>query len=200
MAPWRDEGEGPLVLRSLTTGQAARHCQVSLPTLRTWIRDRDLPAFRTAGGHYRIAVPEFQRFLQRHAMPAYAGSRPEIRVLIVDDDPGVVDLLVEILRADPRGLRVEAAADGYEGLIRVGVFNPALLILDAMMPRLDGTEVCRRLKASAETRAVRILGISGYPDAVEALRTAGADGCLAKPFGVADVRRELSRLLPGGSG
>ncbi len=179
----------------LTTGQAARHCQVSVPGLRRWVREGKLLGFRTPGGHYRIELNEFQRFLNQHGMPAYPVPSPDVGILIVDDEPAIVALFVDFLTADPRGFKLEMATDGYEALIRVGAFKPALLILDVAMPRLDGLEVCRRLKAAPETRAIKILGITGYPDMIPALLEVGADACLTKPVDLGRVRQELERLL-----
>ncbi len=180
----------------LTTGQAARQCEVSVPTLRNWIQDGKLAAFRTPGGHYRIERRAFRQFLQVHGMPPYPVSSPEIRILVVDDEPDIVDLLVGFLAQDPRGFKLETATDGYEGLIKVGTFRPSLLILDVLMPRLDGIRVCRHLKANSETRGIKILGITGFPDNIPPLMEAGADACVTKPLDFALVRQELERLLP----
>ncbi len=179
----------------ITTGQAARHCQVSLPALKRWIRDGRLAAFKTPGGHARIEVMEFQRFLKQYEMPAYSIPSSEAGILIVDDEPAIVDLLVDVLGRDSRGFKLETATDGYEALIKVGAFKPALLILDVVMPKLDGIEVCHRLKADPETRHTKILGITGYPDMIPDLLQAGADACLAKPLELTQLRRELKRLL-----
>ena len=180
---------------SLTTGQAAAHCQVSTPTLKTWIREGRLRAFKTPGGHARIAVEEFHRFLKRHRMPAYPPPPPPAGVLVVDDEPQVVDMLVEFLTHHPRGFKIETASDGYEALIKLGSLRPALLILDVMMPKLDGIEVCRHLKSNPETQTIRILGITGYPEAVPDLLAAGADAVLTKPIALDAVERELERLV-----
>lgn len=182
---------------SLTPRQAAAHCEVSAPTLRRWIADGSLAAVRTPGGHHRIALGEFQRFLRERRLPAYPGARGDLKVLVVDDEPLMVEFLVELLREDPRGLKVETAVDGYEALIKLGAFMPTLLILDVVLPELDGIEVCRRIKRSAATRHVKILGVTGFPETLPELAAAGADACLAKPFDSAEIRRVLERLLPG---
>lgn len=179
----------------LTTGQAARHCLVSIPALTRWIRDGRLVTSKTPGGHCRIELQEFQRFLQQQRMPLYPVPRPETRILVVDDEPRIVDTLVDFLAGDPRGFKLETATDGYEALIKVGAFQPSILVLDVVMPRLDGTEVCRRLKAAPQTRAIKILGVTGYPDTIPALLQAGADACLAKPLELRQVQQELERLL-----
>ena len=94
---------------------------------------------------------EFQRFLREHGMPPYAAPVSEARILIVDDEPEMVELLMEFLAKDPRGFKLETATDGYEALIKIGAFRPSLVLLDILMPRVDGIEVCRRLKADPET-------------------------------------------------
>jgi excisionase family DNA binding protein len=185
---------------SLTTGQAASHCQVSTPTLKSWIREGRLRAFKTPGGHARIAVDEFQRFLKRHRMPMYPIPPAPAVVLVVDDEAQVVDLLVEFLTHHPRGFKIETASDGYEALIKLGSLRPALLILDAMMPKLDGIDVCRHLKSNPETRAIRILGVTGYPAAAPQLLAAGADAVLAKPLALGEIESQVERLLESTGG
>ncbi|MBI2202797.1 MAG: response regulator [Candidatus Rokubacteria bacterium] len=182
--------------RQVTTRQAASHCQVAIQTLKRWIELGSLRAIRTPGGHHRIEVEEFQRFLREQGLPPYL--RPpleEARILIVDDDHAVIDLLIEALAKDPRAFKLETATDGFEALVKVGFFKPALLILDVSMPGMDGIEVCRRLKTQPETRAIKILGITGLPEKVSALMNAGADGCLEKPSTLAKLQSEVDRLL-----
>ena len=181
---------------SLTTGQAAAHCHVSTPALKRWIRLGKLQVSRTAGGHARIALEDFQRFLREHVMPPYPPPAPGPGILIVDDEPLVVGLLVDLVMTERPDLKLETAMDGYEALIKVGSFRPALLVLDVVMPTLDGIAVTRHLKASPDTRDVKILGVTGYPEAAAQLLAAGADACLTKPLDTAHVRRELDRLLP----
>lgn len=180
---------------SITSGEAARHCQVTLPTIQRWIRDGALHAVRTRGGHARIARDEFARFLRECGMPPLQGAGTTAQILVVDDQPDVVDLLVELLARHPRGFKLETATDGYEALVKVGSFKPSLLILDVMMPLLDGIKVCRRLKADPATRSIKILGVTGYPDSIPTLIEAGADACLEKPLDPASVVREVERLL-----
>lgn len=182
----------------LTTAEAAHHAQVSIPSIRNWIRTGQLRASTTPGRHRRIAVADFQQFLREHGLPPYPVRSSELRILIADDESEVVDLLVDYLRGDARRFKLETAMDGYEALIKIGSFKPSIVILDVVMPRLDGVEVCRRLKANPETRNIKILGVTGYPDRIPALLEAGADACVTKPMDLAHVRQELERLLVTG--
>jgi len=115
-------------------------------------------------------------------------------VLVVDDEPHVVEMLVEFLTHHPQGFKIETATDGYEALIKLGSLRPALLILDARMPKLDGLEVCRHLKSNPETQAIRILGVTGDPEMAPALRAAGAERVLTKPLSLDELDSYLSGL------
>ena len=178
----------------LTTRQAAGHCRVSIPTLRRWIRAGDLGAYLTPGGHRRIDLDEFQRFLAAQGRPPYPpGAGARTRLLIVDDESLIVAMLVDLLSAGP--FTIETATDGYEALVKVGTFRPSVIILDAVMPGLDGIEACRCLRRLPETRHIRILGVTGHPSVVPVLRGAGADACVTKPLDPDAVARELDRLV-----
>ena len=187
-------------MRFLTTGQIAEACQVTIPTVKRWIREGHLTAFQTAGGHFRITDDEFRRFQTVQGMPmtpdpaVEPGEMP--RILIVDDDAALLETLSEALRWDGR-YKVELAQDGYEGLIKVGSFSPHLLLLDIRMPGLNGFQVCRRVKADPVARVTRILAITGHggEHTREQILEAGADGFLEKPIGLPELQAEVARLL-----
>ena len=177
----------------LTTRQAAAHCRVSIPTLRRWIRAGEIGAHLTPGVHRRIDLPEFQRFLRAQGRPAYpVAPEPRTRVLLVDDEPLVLQMLHDLLVDGP--FAIETASDGYEALVKVGTFRPALIILDVVLSGLDGIEACRCLRRLPETRDVRILGVTGHPSMVPVLLGAGADACVTKPLDLDVVCREITRL------
>ncbi len=117
------------------------------------------------------------------------------RILIVDNEPRIVDILVNLLTDDPREFRLETAMDGEDALLKVEAFDPSLLILDVVMRGLHGIEVCRRLKRNPERRTIKILGLTGYPRFAPALRKAGADACLTKPFDMWQVQQAVDRLI-----
>ncbi|HYE93773.1 MAG TPA: response regulator [Terriglobales bacterium] len=186
-------------MRFLTTGQIAESCQVTIPTVKRWIREGHLTAFQTAGGHFRVTEDEFRRFQAAHRMPVQrSGAEAEVppKILIVDDDAALLDTLWEALTWDSR-YKVEVAQDGYEGLIKVGSFAPNLLVLDIRMPGLNGFQVCRRVKADPATRETRILAITGHGGnhTREQILEAGADGFLEKPIRLDDLQNEVARLL-----
>ena len=186
-------------MRFLTTGQIAGACQVTIPTVKRWIREGHITAFQTAGGHFRITEEEFRRFQAAHRMPLdRVVIEPEAlpKILIIDDDAALLDTLWEALTWDGR-YKVEVANDPYEGLIKVGSFAPDLLVLDVRMPGLNGFQVCRRVKADPATGETRILAITGHggDHTREQILESGADGFLEKPIGLDDLQSEVARLL-----
>ena len=118
-------------------------------------------------------------------------------MLIVDDEPDIREVVRRWLRELDDELRVEEACDGYEAGIKIGSTQPDLVILDVMMPRVDGISLCRSIKENPRTHAVRVLAITAFPeqDNVRKMYDAGADLCLIKPLQMEHFRLEVIRLL-----
>jgi two-component system, OmpR family, response regulator VicR len=182
-------------MRYLTTGDVARRCQVTVGTVKNWIEAGRLPAFRTPGRHFRIASDAFDRFQATFGFPADSDDR--LRILVVDDQEDFADLAVETLRDLLPGAGVESASGGYEALLKIGSSQPHLLVLDLRMPALDGFEVCRRVKEAPESKATKILAMTGYADVeAESLALAcGADAFVNKGEGLAALGRRVRALL-----
>jgi excisionase family DNA binding protein len=185
----------------LTTGEVARYCDVSTNAVKKWIRNGRLKAFRTPGGHFRVESEDFKAFLATHQMPIredfFASALK--RILVVDDDAQVRAMLVEILHTMEPAVEVEEAEDGYEALLKVGQFSPDLLVMDLKMPRMDGFEACRRIRANPGTADTNILIVSGVMDdaAQQELMRCGASDWMRKPLDVNEFRRRVARLLGG---
>ncbi|MBM4443159.1 MAG: response regulator [Candidatus Rokubacteria bacterium] len=177
----------------LTTGAVAAALDVTIPTVKRWVKYGHLSAFKTAGGHYRICAEELERFRAAHEIPL---RTDDVRILVVDDDATFGATMVETFGLDGR-FKVELAEDGYEGLIKVGGFRPHLLVLDLHMPGLDGYHVCRKVKSDPAARDTRILAITGdtTPGVRERIVAAGADGFLEKPLTLGTLDAEIARLL-----
>ncbi|MDD5558478.1 HD domain-containing phosphohydrolase [Candidatus Methylomirabilis sp.] len=116
-------------------------------------------------------------------------------ILVVDDNPQNVELLTVLMQAE--GYEVVVAADGLEALAQVAAFPPDLILLDIMMPKLDGYAVCRRLKQEAPTRLVPIVLLTalGAEEARVQGIEAGADDFIMKPFSRAELRARVRSLL-----
>jgi len=116
-----------------------------------------------------------------------------VRILVVDDEPAVREAVDRALRLD--GYATELAADGRQALDALAQAPPDAVVLDVLMPRLDGLEVCRRLRAAGDRTPVLILTArDAVPDRVRGL-DAGADDYLVKPFALDELRARLRALL-----
>jgi len=181
----------------LTTRESAERLGVTINALKTWIREQRLPALKTPGGHHRVAESDLLAFAAELATTSRSRTPSKPRILIVDDDEALLGTLKDTLAgAIPEAL-VRTATDGYEGLVQVGAFHPDLLVLDVRMPRLDGFEVCRRLKARPETASVRILAVTAYLDSGvrERIFECGADDLMEKPFAIDKFQARVRTLL-----
>ncbi len=119
-------------------------------------------------------------------------------VLVVEDDPGVREALERVLAYE--GYRVVVARDGAEALERVGDDHPALVLLDLMMPFVDGLEFCRRLRARGDDTPILVLtALGGVSDRVAGL-DAGADDYMAKPFALEELLARVRALLRRAAG
>ena len=102
------------------------------------------------------------------------------RILLADDDPRVLQVVSRFL--DLEGYEMAIVADGEAAVAAATTDPPDLVILDIMMPRSDGPEACRQIRAHAATADTPILMFSALSDEAQAAQDAGADGLLPKPF------------------
>jgi len=117
------------------------------------------------------------------------------RILIVDDEPNIVISLEFLMRRE--GFEAEIAVDGEAALEAVARTKPDLVVLDVMLPRLDGFEVCRRIRADPDSRSVKVLMLTARGRETEVARglALGADAYVTKPFSTRDVVAQIRRLL-----
>jgi two-component system response regulator MprA len=116
-----------------------------------------------------------------------------MQILVVDDEPAVRDSLDRALRLE--GYKVDLAADGTEALRSLGLDSPDAVVLDLMMPKVDGLEVCRRMRAAGDRTPVLVLTArDAVSDRVKGL-DAGADDYLVKPFALDELLARLRALL-----
>jgi excisionase family DNA binding protein len=185
----------------LTTGDVAKHCGVSLSTVFRWIKEGYISAYTTPGGHHRIVLGEFHRFLQRNDMPipesVFTDAELRRRVLVVDDDPRIIEMITDVLADCDRRYEVSSATDGFEAGMMISSFHPHLVILDLMMPRVNGFDICRRIRLNPETSSVKILAVTGFANSAnrDRILSLGADDYLEKPLDTGQLVDRVSQLL-----
>jgi len=180
-----------------TTGEAAAVCKVSQQTIIRCFDNGRLTGFRVPGSRFRrIPRTELLRFMKANDIPSQLLEGATKRVLVVDDDPQIVDLLVDVLGKDNR-FDVKTAATGYDAGLLTERFKPHLLLLDYMLPDINGNLVCERIKNNGDLRDTKILIISGVikQDEIEALGKSGSDGFIKKPFNIDELMKRIGDLL-----
>jgi excisionase family DNA binding protein len=169
----------------LTPNEVAELLMVNPVTVRQWAARGLLRSLTTPGGHRRFLLGDVEEFARsRGATPVPRKSGRPDRVLVVDDDPQVCRAITELIRRHAPNVETEIARDGFEAGVKVESFRPHALVLDLMMPGMDGFEVCRKLRERPTLNHIRIVAITGFPSEENAERVlaAGADACLPKPL------------------
>lgn len=183
----------------LTIPEAAKFCAVGRITLWRWVKAGYLEASVTLGGHHRILKEDLESFLVNNGMYPLAKKHfLKDKILIVDDDPVFREVLVETLSGYK--YQTEVAEDGFEAGIKVMQFKPDLLILDLIMPGMDGFEVCKLIKKDPAISHIKILVLTGYAtdENIERVTESGADDFLGKPVDTDTLLRHIKDLLETG--
>lgn len=178
----------------LTPNEVAELLMVNPVTVRQWAARGLLRAVKTPGGHRRFLLSDVEEFAR--ARGAEPGARPQgrpARVLIVDDDPDFAGYLAELIASRDSEVVIELAHDGFDAGIKTESFRPHAIILDVMMPGLDGYEVCRLLRTRPALDHIRIVAVTAHhtPESVQRMIAAGANACLPKPVDPATLLREI---------
>ena len=177
-----------------TTHEVSHLLHVNPRSVINWIEQSLLASYRNPGGHRRIRREDLLAFLRKHQIPTpEALVEEKFNVLIVEDEDEITSLLTTYLERQG-GYEIHAASDGITALIEVGRSKPNLMILDIMIPGVDGVEVCRRIKADSANQTA-IIAISGQLDWERRILTAGADSFMPKPLDLEKLHGEAKRLL-----
>jgi len=176
-----------------TTGEAAKICKVSQQTIIRCFDSGQLKGFRVPGSRFR-RIPRDQLFvfMRDNGIPTDALESGKRKVLVVDDDRDLVELIVDVLERDGR-FETRTVNNGFDAGMMVKEYRPDLIVLDVMLPDINGKEVCQRVRNDNSLDEVKIICISGMVEEnkVSELKAAGANDFLQKPF---DTERLIERL------
>ncbi len=180
-----------------TTGEAAVICKLSQQTIIRCFDSGQLQGFRVPGSKFRrIPRNALVKFMRDNNIPMDGIEGDKFRVLVVDDDPQIIELFVDVLEADGR-FDVVAAQTGYDAGVLTQQFHPEIVVLDYKLPDVNGNVVCRTIRENPELSHIKILIISGAvnPAEVEELMQAGADEFIKKPFNIEHVIERILELV-----
>jgi len=180
-----------------TTGEAAEICRVSQQTIIRCFDSGRLDGFRVPGSRFRrIPRQSLVKFMRDNKIPLDAIESGKKKILIVDDDVEIVELLVDVLERDGR-FETKTASSGYEAGLVTEKFRPELILLDYMLPDVNGNIVCQTIKRNPEFENVKIIIVSGVvkQDEISQLLKSGAEDFIRKPFDIAELTSKITTTL-----
>jgi len=180
-----------------TTGEAAEICKVSQQTIIRCFDSGRLNGFRVPGSRFRrIPRRNLIKFMKENNIPIETIESGKKKVLIVDDDAEIIELMVEILARDGR-FDIETAASGYDAGILTQQFRPDLILLDYMRPDVNGNVVCQTIRKNPEFENIKIIIVSGVikRDEIDQLLKSGAEDFIKKPFSVVELTDKITAVL-----
>lgn len=180
-----------------TTGEAAKICKVSQQTIIRCFDSGQLKGFRVPGSRFRrIPRDVLYKFMKENGIPTDALESGRRKALVVDDDEELVELIRDALEADGR-FEVRVANNGFDAGMMVKEYRPDILVLDVMLPDINGKEVCQRVRMDSALDDTKIICISGMVEAdkIQELKDAGANDFVQKPFEIESLMERMCHLL-----
>ena len=180
-----------------TTGQAAEICKVSQQTIIRCFDSGRLEGYRVPGSKFRrIPRHSLIKFMKESNIPLDALDSGKKKVLIVDDDAEIVELMVDVLSRDGR-FDTQTASSGYEAGIQTQMFRPDLILLDYMLPDVNGNIVCQTIKSNPDFETIKIIIVSGVikQDEIDYMLKSGAEDFVKKPFSISELTDKIASVL-----
>ena len=180
-----------------STGEAARICQVSQQTIIRCFDAGRLKGFYVPGSRFRrIPREALMRFMKENSIPLGNLDSGKKKILIVDDEAPIVDMWVDILDRDGR-FEVKTASCGYDAGLLTEQFRPDLIVLDFLLPDINGKVVCETIRAKEDLAETKIIAVSGMieEDKIKELYAAGIDLFMQKPFRITELVTKIAEML-----
>lgn len=180
-----------------TTGEAADICNISQQTIIRCFDSGRLKGFRIPGSRFRRVPREsLIQFMKENKIPLDNLETGKKKILIVDDDMEIVELLKDVLIRDGR-FEVQSASSGYDAGILTQQFNPDLILLDYMLPDVNGNIVCQTIKKNPNFANTKIIIVSGVINRseIDNLLKVGAEDFIQKPFNISQLVDKISQIL-----
>jgi excisionase family DNA binding protein len=184
--------------KAFTTFEAAKICHVTHHSIKNWIKQGLIKASRTPGGHYRILEEDLDSFREKYDMFPRDKGPMKKRVMIVDDEPDALAMMENILMDE--GFELIKVSNATEVGLRAAQLSPDLILLDFLMPEINGFEVSKALRNNELTRSIPIMAVTALTKEqdIERIFECGADEYLAKPFRIDQLLEKVRELIGRG--
>lgn len=177
----------------LTPKEVAKMLMVSTSAIRLWATKGILKTFLTAGGHRRFRIEDVKQFAEQRALEPNIPAEKTLKVLIIDDEPMFAEYLQALLLSEDDSISTKVCVDAFEAGISLKDFLPDVVLLDLMMPGVDGFKVCTQIKQNPIHEHVRVIAISGdlTTENRQKIINNGAEACLEKPVNTSNLMKLL---------
>jgi excisionase family DNA binding protein len=180
-----------------TTGEAADICKVSQQTIIRCFDSGRLEGFRIPGSKFRrIPRESLVKFMRSNKIPLDNLDSGKKKLLIVDDDPEIVELINDIFSRDER-FDIRTASSGYDAGLLTQQFKPDVILLDYMLPDVNGNIVCQTIKQNPDFDNIKVIIVSGVvkQDEIDLLMKSGAEDFVKKPFSIDELTDKVCSVL-----
>lgn len=181
-----------------TTYQIGKFCQVNIRTVIRWIETGKLKAYSTPGGHRRVKWSDLITFLTQNRMPIPQELEEAKRkkILVVDDDLDFLDIVTKILQGIPDA-EIRTTSSGFDAGVLVAEWLPDLILLDFVMPDLDGFEVTKKIKSNPRLKKIPIIAVTSItdPEELDKVKNSGVDTLATKPIESTSFLKKVDRFI-----
>ncbi|MBI2071416.1 MAG: response regulator [Elusimicrobia bacterium] len=183
--------------KTYTTTEIGRICDVYPATVINWIESGDLKAYITPGGHRRVLRRNLIDFLKKYNIPVPSELNSDRKtIMVVDDDPEMIQLIERTFKKYEDYFALTCVPNGVEALLNIGREKPDLMILDIVMPGMDGFELCTKLRSVDDMHSIKILAMTGKKITLDkSLGHYGIHKLFYKPFPLLDLVRAAGKFL-----
>lgn len=180
-----------------TTFDIGRICHVYPTTVINWIKEGKLDSYATPGGHRRVRKEELLRFLRNYRIPIppeLKDSGGKTKVLVVDDDQDVREMLKTVLSQE-KDMELQTVSTGFGAGAKITEWMPDLILLDFLMPDLDGFDVCRYLRENPKTAHIPVIAVTALTgeDDRRKIMACGANDYISKPFRNIELLEKINK-------
>ena len=186
-----------LTKQVFTTGEAANLCKISQQTIIRCFDNGRLHGFRVPGSRFRrIPREELIRFMRSNEIPTEILEGGRQKILVIGDDAQIIEIFVDVLSRGDR-FEVKTAVTGYDAGVLTEQFKPDLMILDYMLPDINGNVVCKAVRQNPALAGMKIIIVSGVvnQEEIDLLLEAGADEFIKKPFSIEQLMGLITTMV-----
>ncbi len=177
-----------------TTSEVAKILHVAVGSVINWVDNKQIKAIITPGGHRKISVTDLVSFLETHnyATPSFLLDKK--LVYLIDDEDYVHDFFSEVFK-NIQGVELRKFFSGTEALLSMGKESPEIIVVDILMPDVDGIKVISNIRTNESLKNIQIIAISGDSSKKDISLSSGADIFIKKPIEINEFKKAFIEMM-----